>query len=42
MIDEVFGYNQTKLWGFLSANRKVYNCVIELYHLGDMVYMAEE
>lgn len=42
MIDEVFGYNQTKLWGFLNANREVYDCVIELYHLGDMVYVAEE
>ena len=42
VIDEVFGYNQTKLWGFLSANREVYDCVIELYHLGDMVYVAEE
>ena len=42
VIDEVFGYNQTKLWGFLSAKREVYDCVIELYHLGDMVYVAEE
>lgn len=42
IIDEVFGYNKTKLWGFLSANRDVYDCVIELYHHGDMVYVTEE
>lgn len=42
VIDEVFGFNQTKLWGFLSANKEVYDCVIELYHQGDMVYVTEK
>lgn len=39
IIDEVYGYNQTKYWGFLSTNRSVKECIIEIYHLGDMVFV---
>ena len=28
--------------GYLTANRQFYECVIEIYHEGDMVYIAEE
>jgi len=42
IIDEVFGYNKTKFWGWLSAGESLQECIIELYHLGDMVYVDME
>lgn len=41
IIDEVYGYNQTKYWGYLSANGKMGECIIEIYHAGDMVFVDE-
>lgn len=41
IIDETYGYNMTKYAGFLSANRQFFECIIELYHEGDMVFVAE-
>ncbi len=41
IIDEVYGYNQTKYWGWITANRKTQECIIEIYHLGDMVFIDE-
>ena len=37
--DEVYGYNQTKYWGYLTSNREFYECIIEFYHLGDMIFV---
>ena len=42
VIDEVYGYNQTKYMGYLTSNRKFYECIIEIYHLGDMIFVEEE
>lgn len=39
--DEVYGYNQTKYWGYLKSNREFYECIIEFYHLGDMIFVEE-
>lgn len=41
IVDETFGYNQTKLMGFLSKGG-IAECIIEIYHLGDMEYLTEE
>ena len=41
VIDEVYGYNQTKYWGYLTAKRKNMECIVEIYHLGDMVFVEE-
>ena len=41
IIDEVYGYNQTKYWGWLTANRKTRECIIEIYHAGDMLFVDE-
>lgn len=41
IIDEVYGYNQTKYWGWLTANRNTNECIIEIYHAGDMVFVDE-
>lgn len=42
IIDETYGYNQTKYSGWLSKEHTVKECVIEIYHLGDMVFVTEE
>lgn len=41
IIDEVYGYNQTKYWGWLTANRETVECIIEIYHAGDMLFVDE-
>ena len=42
IIDETYGYNMTKYNGYLLSNRQHYECIIEIYHEGDMVFVAEE
>jgi len=41
IIDSVYGYNQTKYWGWFSSKRKMQECIIEIYHAGDMVFVEE-
>jgi len=38
VMDEVYGYNQTKYWGYLSYQREVFECILEIQHEGDMVF----
>ena len=38
---EIYGYNTTKYSGFLMANRCHYECMIEIYHGGDMIFVDE-
>lgn len=42
IIDETYGYNMTKYNGYLLSNRQHHECEIEIYHEGDMVFVAEE
>ena len=42
VMDETYGYNMTKYCGYLLANRQHCECIIEIYHEGDMVFVAEE
>ena len=42
VMDETFGYNQTKLGGYLLSERRHNECILEIYHQGDMVYFTEE
>ena len=42
VIDETFGYNSTQMSGWLSHGETLKECIIEIYHLGDMVYVTEE
>lgn len=42
IMDETYGYNMTKYNGFLIANRNHYECIIEIYHEGNMFFVAEE
>ena len=41
VTDEVYGYNQTKYWGYLSSKRQTWECIMEFYHLGDMYFVEE-
>ena len=41
IIDEVYGYNQTKYWGWLTVNRNTSECIIEIYHAKDMVFVGK-
>lgn len=42
VMDETYGYNLTKLSGYLTHNRRLYECMVEVYHEGDMVFFTEE
>ncbi len=42
IMDETYGYNMTKYSGFLLSNREHYECIIEIYHEGDMIFVTEE
>ena len=42
IIDETYGYNRTNYCGFLLSNRQHYECIIDIYHEGDMVFVAED
>ena len=42
IMDETYGYNQTKYNGYLLANRQYCECVVEIYHEGDMVFVTVE
>lgn len=40
-MDETYGFNMTKYSRYLTANRKHCECIIEIYHEGDMVFVDE-
>ena len=42
VMDETFGYNKTFLDGYLTTQRQFYECFLQIYHEGDMVYLTEE
>lgn len=42
IVDETYGYNKTKLDGYLYRDDTSYECSIEVYHMGDMSYLTEE
>ena len=42
IMDETYGYNMTKYNGFLLSNRQHCECIVEIYHEGDMVFAVEE
>ena len=42
VMDETYGYNTAKFSGYLLYNRRHYECFIEIYHEGDMIYVTDE
>lgn len=41
VMDETYGFNMTRYTGYLSAKGIFCECVLELYHEGDMVFVDE-
>ena len=41
IMDETYGYNCTKYTGYLTMNRQFCECMVEIYHEGDMVFVEE-
>ena len=41
VMDETFGFNQSRFTGYLSMNSTVKECSIEIYHEGAMIYVEE-
>lgn len=41
LIDETYGYNTSKFDGYLSDGDMFRECMIEIYHLGDMSYLTK-
>lgn len=41
IVDEVYGYNQTKYWGYLTTHHEFFECILEIYHTGDMFYIEQ-
>ena len=42
IMDENYGYHQAKYSGYLSMHRAFYECMVEIYHKGDLLFTAEE
>lgn len=42
IMDETYGYNLAKYNGYLLSNQQHYECIIEIYHEGDMVFVVDE
>ena len=42
IMDETYGYNMTKYCGYLLSKRQHHECIIEIYHEGDMVFVSGE
>ena len=42
VMDETYGYNMTKYCGYLLSKRQHHECIIEIYHEGDMVFVSGE
>ncbi len=41
IIDEVYGFNQTKYMGYITYQRMCRECIIEIYHRGDMIFVEK-
>lgn len=42
IMDETYGYNMTKYSGYLLSNRQHCECIVEIYHEGDMFFVRYE
>lgn len=42
IMDESYGYNLTKYNGYIMFDRRHHECIIEIYHEGDMFFITNE
>lgn len=40
-MDETYGFNMTKYSGYLTAQGHHYECMVEIYHEGDMLFVDD-
>lgn len=41
VMDETYGYNMSKFTGYLTTKGRFCECIIEIYHEGDMIFVEE-
>lgn len=42
VMDETYGFHQTKLSGHLLTDGQIQECILDIYHTGDMQYLIED
>lgn len=42
IVDETYGYNQSKFFGYIYEKDIIKECIIEIYHFNNMKYFTEE
>lgn len=42
IMDETYGYNMTKYSGYFTSSHQFHECIIEIYHEGDMIFVTED
>lgn len=42
VVDETYGYNQSHFGGYFFCGCELKECMLQIYHHGDMVYVTEE
>lgn len=42
IIDETYGYNKSKFFGYIYEEDMTKECIIEIYHFDNMKYITEE
>lgn len=42
ILDETYGYDQTKYSGFLDTDQGIRECILEICHQGDMIFVSVE
>jgi hypothetical protein len=42
IIDETYGYNQSKFSGYFYEGDKMKECTVDIYHFGNMKYIVEK
>ena len=41
IMDETYGYNCTRYTGYLNSDKTFGECIVEIYHEGNMVFVEE-
>lgn len=42
ILEETYGYNRTKYSGFLDTDQGIRECILEICHQGDMIFVSAE
>lgn len=42
MMEETYGFNQAKFNGYLLANHRHFECMVEIVYHQEMIYVVED